>query len=277
MRLSRGPPKKVESSRLERGRRSLARLASLYAGWRVVHSARLSAHSLVNSAGLACCDCVVDLVAGALSWRPPLRVDPIDTRCDPLNSCRTRSSTPSRLEEGDSHRQLAPTPRPRRLRRPRTASSTRPLLASPSPPHPVDRLRLRLGSGRVHRVGTTSIRSRTVKHPTSSSSSRGVTLPRVTLLHRPARPLPLPAVRSHRRPTRAPRLTTVTRVPKSCRQQVLFLPKERTTSHRRRRQERPPSASRSTTRRPWASTRKNRHSKRVKLRTSPRSQVCRSA
>ena len=189
--------------------------------------------------------------------------------CIPLNSCRTRSSTPSSLAgEGDSHRQLAPTPRPRRLRRPRTASST-------PPPHPVHRLRFRLGSGRVHRVGTTSIRSRTVKHPTSSSS-RVVTLPRVTLLHRPARPLPLQAVRSHRRPTRAPRPTTVTRVPKSCRQ-VRLLPKERTTSHRRRRQERPPSASRPTTRHPWDSTQKNRHSKRVKLRTSPRSQVSRSA
>lgn len=190
------------------------------------------------------------------------------TARDALHSFRTRSSTSSSLAgEADSRPLLAPTPRPRRLRRPRTAFQ----LASPPPPHPVDRLRLRLrATGRVHRAVNTSIRSRTVTP--SISQEEVVTSPRATLLHRPARPLPLPAVRSRRPPTRAPRPTTVTRVPKSC-LQVLLLLRERTTSHRRR-QERPPSASRRpTTRHPWASTQKNRHSKRVNLNTLPRSQV----
>lgn len=195
------------------------------------------------------------------------------TARDALHSFRTRSSTSSSLAgEADSRPLLAPTPRPRRLRRPRTAFQ----LASPPPPHPVDRLRRRLrATGRVHRAVITSIRSRTVT--LSTSQEEVVTSPRATLLHRPARPLPLPAVRSHRPPTRAPRLTTVTRVPKSCLQQVLLLlPKERTTSQRR--QERPPSASpRPITRHPWASTQKNRHSKRVNPRTLPRSKASRRA
>lgn len=83
--------------------------------------------------------------------------------------------------------------------------------------------------------------------PTSSSPPRRrATLPRATLLRRPARPLPLRAVRSHRRQTRALRPTTASQAPKSCPP----VPPVRTPS-RRQQGEEEPSAFRPSSRLPW--------------------------